>query len=146
MLKIKRGAFVTLKKQGELRGCIGHMSEDTPLCTVIGAMALQASFNDTRFSPLTQKELSQVEIEISVLTPFTRIDSADEIVLGVDGVIVKKGNQQAVFLPQVATETGWSKEVFLDQLCYKAGLNAGDWMDAELFTFQADVFSESEFH
>lgn len=146
MLKIKRGAFVTLKKQGELRGCIGHMSEDTPLCTVIGAMALQASFNDTRFSPLTQKELPQVEIEISVLTPFTRIDSADEIVLGVDGVIVRKGNQNAVFLPQVATETGWSKEVFLDQLCYKAGLKAGDWKDAELFRFQADVFSESEFH
>jgi hypothetical protein len=146
MLKIKRGAFVTLKKQGELRGCIGHMSEDTPLCTIIGALALRASFNDTRFSPLTQEELSQVEIEISVLTPFTRIDSADQIVLGVDGVIVKKGNQQAVFLPQVATETGWSKEVFLDQLCYKAGLKAGDWKDAELFTFQANVFSESEFH
>lgn len=145
-LKIKRGAFVTLKKNGELRGCIGHMSEDTPLCTIVGAMALQAAFNDTRFSPLTQQELAQVDIEISVLTPISKIKSADEIVLGRDGVIVKKGNKQAVFLPQVATETGWSKEVFLNQLCYKAGLNAGDWKNAELFTFQADVFSESEFH
>jgi len=146
LLKIKRGAFVTLRKHGELRGCIGHMSEDTPLCTVVGQMALQAAFNDSRFDRLTQQELSQVEIEISALTPFTRIKSADEIVLGRDGVIVKKGNRQAVFLPQVATETGWSKEVFLDQLCHKAGLNAGDWKNAELFTFQADVFSESEFH
>jgi AmmeMemoRadiSam system protein A len=146
MLKIKRGAFVTLNKNEQLRGCIGHMSEDTPLCTMVGAMALQAAFNDTRFSPLTKEELSQVEIEISVLTPFTQIKSADEIKLGRDGVIVKKGNKQAVFLPQVANETGWSKEKFLDQLCYKAGLNAGDWKDAELFTFQADVFGEADFH
>jgi AmmeMemoRadiSam system protein B/AmmeMemoRadiSam system protein A len=145
MLKMKRGVFVTLKKHGDLRGCIGHMIEDTPLCTIVGSMALQAAFNDTRFSQLTRKELPQVEIEISVLTPFTRVDNADAIVMGRDGVIVKKGGRQAVFLPQVASETGWSKEVFLDQLCYKAGLSAGDWKDAELFTFQADVFSESDF-
>ena len=146
MLKVKRGCFVTLKKKGDLRGCIGHMSGDVPLCTVVGAMALQAAFNDNRFSPLTQDELSEVEIEISVLTPFKKINSADDIVLGRDGVIVKKGGRQAVFLPQVATETGWSKEVFLNQLCYKAGLNSGDWKSSELFTFQADVFSETEFH
>jgi len=146
MLKIKRGAFVTLKKDGELRGCIGHMAEDTPMCTTIGAMALQAAFNDTRFDKLTQNELSRVEIEISVLSAFTQVKNADEIVLGRDGVIVKKSGRQAVFLPQVATETGWSKEMFLDQLCYKAGLDAGDWKNADLFTFQADVFSESEFH
>jgi len=146
MLKIKRGAFVTLNKNKQLRGCIGHMSQDTPLSTNVGAMTLQAAFNDTRFSPLTKEELPQLEIEISVLTPFTKIKSADEIKLGIDGVIVKKGNKQAVFLPQVATETGWDKETFLDQLCYKAGLNAGAWKDADLFTFRADVFSESEFH
>ncbi len=145
-LKIKRGCFVTLKKNGDLRGCVGRMSGDVPLCTVVGSMALQAAFNDTRFSPLTKDELSLVEIEISVLTPFKKINSADDIVLGKDGVIVKKGERQAVFLPQVATETGWNKEVFLEQLCYKAGLNASDWKNAELFTFQADVFSEQEFH
>jgi MEMO1 family protein len=144
--KIKRGAFVTLKKNGELRGCIGHMAEDSPLITTVGAMALQAAFNDSRFNPLTPQELSQVEIEISVLTPFAKIKNADDIVLGRDGVVVKKGNKQAVYLPQVATETGWSKDEFLDQLCYKAGLNARDWKNAELFTFQADVFSEFEFH
>jgi len=146
LLKIKRGAFVTLRKHGELRGCIGEMREDRPLCTVIGSMALQAAFNDTRFNPLAEQELSQVEIEISVLTPVKPVKNAHEIVLGRDGVIVRKGNRQAVFLPQVATETGWSKEVLLDQLCFKAGLEAGDWKDAELFTFQADVFSESQFH
>jgi len=144
-LKIKRGAFVTLKKHGELRGCIGHMSEDTPLCTLVGAMALQSAFNDTRFRPLAENELEQIEIEISVLTPYKKIKNADEIVLGRDGVIIKKGNRQAVFLPQVAIETGWSKEVFLDQLCFKAGLKAGDWKNAELYTFQADVFSEKDF-
>jgi AmmeMemoRadiSam system protein B/AmmeMemoRadiSam system protein A len=145
-LKIKRGCFVTLKKNGELRGCIGQMSGNVPLCTVVGSMALQAAFNDTRFSPLKQGELSSVEIEISVLTPFKQINNADDIVLGRDGVIIKKGERQAVFLPQVATETGWSKEVFLEQLCYKAGLSPDDWKNAELFTFQADVFGEKEFH
>lgn len=143
-LKIKRGVFVTLKKHNELQGCIGNMSEDIPLCTNVGAMTLQAAFNDPRFNPLRQQELSQVQIEISVLTPYKRIKNSDEIVLGRDGVIVKKNNKQAVFLPQVATETGWNKEQFLDQLCYKAGLKAGDWKNADLFTFQADVFSESD--
>lgn len=143
-LKAKRGAFVTLRKHGELRGCIGIMTADRPLSTVVGAMALQAAFNDTRFNPLTRNELPQVEIEVSVLTPFKEVNSANDIVLGRDGVVVRKGNKQAVFLPQVATETGWSKEVLLDQLCYKGGLQAGDWKNAQLFTFQADVFSESE--
>jgi AmmeMemoRadiSam system protein B/AmmeMemoRadiSam system protein A len=145
MLKIKRGAFVTLTKHGELRGCIGRMAEDTPLCTVVGSMALQAALNDTRFSPLTQEELSLIEYEISVLTPLTQVGSADDIVLGRDGVVVKKGEYQAVFLPQVASENGWSKEMFLDQLCLKARLKPGDWKNAQLFTFQADVFGDSEF-
>jgi AmmeMemoRadiSam system protein B/AmmeMemoRadiSam system protein A len=145
-LKIKRGAFVTLKKHGELCGCIGHMLENTPMCTIVSSMTLQAAFNDARFTPLTQQELPQVEIEISILSPFTKIKNADEIVLGRDGVIVKKGSRHAVFLPQVAKETGWIKEIFLDQLCYKAGLMAGDWKNAELFTFQADVFGEQDFH
>jgi AmmeMemoRadiSam system protein B/AmmeMemoRadiSam system protein A len=145
LMNSKRGAFVTLKKNGELRGCIGSMVETLPLYNVVGKMALQAAFNDTRFHPLEFNELSQIEIEISVLTPLVKINNADEIVLGRDGVVLKKGNKQAVFLPQVATEQGWSKEQFLTQLCYKAGLNATDWKTATLSTFKAEVFSEIDF-
>jgi hypothetical protein len=145
LMNSKRGAFVTLKKDGELRGCIGSLVENLPLYNVVGKMALQAAFNDNRFHPLEFNELTQVEFEISVLTPLVKIKNADEIVLGRDGVVLKKGNKQAVFLPQVAKEQGWSKEQFLTQLCYKARLNATDWETATLFTFRADVFSEKDF-
>ncbi|MDP4173363.1 MAG: AmmeMemoRadiSam system protein B [Bacteroidota bacterium] len=144
LMKIKRGAFVTLKLNGELRGCIGHMAEDIPIYATIGSMTLNAAFKDNRFDPLSPVELPKIRIEISVLTPFRRIGSADDIQLGRDGVLLKKGNYQAVFLPQVATETGWNKQTFLDQLSLKAGLNKGDWKEAELYTFQADIFSEKE--
>ena len=144
-MNTRRGAFVTLKKHGELRGCIGSMVENLPLYNVVGKMALQAAFNDNRFHPLEIGELSQIELEISVLTPLAKINNADEIVLGRDGVVLKKGNKQAVFLPQVAKEQGWSKEQFLTQLCYKAGLNATDWETATLYTFRAEVFSEKDF-
>jgi MEMO1 family protein len=145
LMNSKRGAFVTLKKDGELRGCIGSMVENLPLYNVVGKMALQAAFNDNRFHPLEFNELAHVEFEISVLTPLVQIKNADEIVLGRDGVVLKKGNRQAVFLPQVAKEQGWSKEQFLAQLCYKAGLNATDWETATLSTFRAEVFSEKDF-
>jgi AmmeMemoRadiSam system protein B/AmmeMemoRadiSam system protein A len=140
------GAFVTLRKQKDLRGCIGYMREDLPLCEVVGSMALQSAFNDQRFSPLSKEELLQVTIEISALTPYKLIKSEAEILLGRDGVVLKKGGKQAVFLPQVAAEMGWNKEELLDNLCRKAGLQAGDWkQDAQLSTFQAEVFDESEF-
>jgi len=140
-----RGAFVTLKKHGRLRGCIGHMAEDKPLCQVVSAMALQAAFNDRRFEQLRPDELSDIDIEISVLTPFREVPDADAIRVGIDGVRLKKNGRVAVFLPQVATEQGWDRNEMLDQLCRKAGLPAGSWKEgAQLYTFQADVFSESE--
>ena len=141
----KLGAFVTLRIKGELRGCIGYMREDLPLCEVVGSMAIQSAFNDTRFYPLTLDELSKTEIEISVLTPYKSISSAEEVLLGRDGVVVRKNNRQAVFLPQVATEMNWNKEQLLENLCRKAGLQPDDWKYAELFTFQAEIFEESEF-
>ncbi|MDR3611786.1 MAG: AmmeMemoRadiSam system protein B [Ignavibacteriaceae bacterium] len=144
-MNFNRGAFVTIKKQGELRGCVGSMSESLPLYAVVGRMALQAAFNDNRFHPLEPYELSQVKFEISVLTPMIKINSIDDIVLGRDGVLLKKGNKQAVFLPQVATEQKWNMDQFLTQLCYKAGLNANDWKTATLYTFRAEVFSEEDF-
>ena len=145
MLERNLGAFVTIRINGELRGCIGYMREDMPLCEVVGTMAIQSAFNDQRFYPLTWDEFQKVEIEISVLTPAKPIENYTEIVLGKDGVVIKKSGRQAVFLPQVATEMNWDREELLDNLCRKAGLLPGDWKDAQLFTFQAEVFEESQF-
>lgn len=144
----KRGVFVTLKKNGHLRGCIGYIYPVAPLVEAVRKMAIEAATGDPRFSPVKFEELKNIEIEISVLTVPKKVKSADEIVLGRDGVIVKRGFHQGVFLPQVADETGWSKEEFLRQLCWqKAGLSPDAWKDeeTELYTFQAEVFSESEF-
>jgi AmmeMemoRadiSam system protein B/AmmeMemoRadiSam system protein A len=142
-----QGAFVTLKKDGQLRGCIGHMSEDRPLCQVVGAMALQAAFNDRRFPPLEYDELENIEIEISVLTPYKEIESPEAIQIGRDGVVLRKGDRSAVFLPQVAVEQGWGRDEMLARLCRKAGLGEDCWSeDAEFYTFQAEVFGESDHH
>jgi len=142
----KRGVFVTLNKQGQLRGCIGHMAEDMPLCRCVGMMALQSAFSDRRFPPVELEELDDIEIEISVLTPFELIPSADDIVIGRDGVVIKKGGRSAVYLPQVAPEQGWTVKETLDNLCRKAGLPKESWREgAELYIFQAEVFHEGEY-
>lgn len=144
-LKRKQGAFVTLRKKEDLRGCIGHMDNDRPLCETIGSMALQAAFNDPRFRPLTVDELPEIEIEISILTPDKKIENVEEIIPGRDGVLLKKEKRQAVFLPQVATERSWNRYQLLDNLCIKAGLKIGSWKkDSELYIFQAIIFRESE--
>jgi MEMO1 family protein len=146
ILQQPRGAFVTLKKHGELRGCIGRMVGDEPLVKIVGNMAIQAAFNDRRFSPLNADELKDVEIEISVLTPMKQVAGASDILVGRDGVLLSKDGHSAVFLPQVAKEQGWSREEMLDNLCRKAGLATGCWKKGARFsTFQAIVFSESEF-
>ena len=145
VFKEKRGVFVTLKKGGRLRGCIGTIMPVEPLVEAVRHMALEAAFDDPRFSPVTQDELPGIVIEISVLTVPKKVVGAEAITLGIDGVIVKKGFHQGVFLPQVAQETGWSKEEFLSELCsQKAGLSPDAWKhsDVELYTFQAEVFSE----
>ena len=145
-LQQPRGVFVTLRKKGDLRGCIGRMVSDEPLVRLVGIMSLQAAFNDRRFTQLTADELKDIEIEISVLTPMKRVAGADDIVVGRDGVLLTKDDHSAVFLPQVATEQGWNREQMLDHLCLKAGLTAGSWKKGAKFsTFQAIVFSESPF-
>ena len=118
---------MTLKKKGELRGCIGRIIPDEPLCKIVGVMAIQAAFNDPRFNPLTADELKDIEIEISVLTPMKQVAGVSDIVVGRDGVLLSKNAHHAVFLPQVATEQGWSREEMLDNLCLKAGLETGCW-------------------
>ncbi len=146
-LKEERGVFVTLHKDERLRGCIGNIMPVNKLYLAVQDMAISSSTKDPRFSPVKENELDDIEIEISVLTVPRKVKSADDIVMGRDGVIVKKGYRQGVYLPQVATETGWSKEEFLSSLCYsKAGLPRDAWKDGitELYTFQAEVFNEKE--
>ncbi|NOX97742.1 MAG: AmmeMemoRadiSam system protein A [Nitrospirae bacterium] len=144
-LREKRGVFVTLHKGGRLRGCIGRIMPGDELYKAVSLMAIESATADPRFSPVRAEELNEIEIEISVLTVPTRIKGIDEIELGRDGVIIKRGMGQGVFLPQVAREVGWSKEEFLSHLARdKAGLEADAWKDkdTEIFTFQAEVFSE----
>jgi AmmeMemoRadiSam system protein B/AmmeMemoRadiSam system protein A len=145
-LSCLQGAFVTLKEGGELRGCIGHIPPDSELGKTVGAMALQAAFNDPRFSPVELSELKNLEIEISALTPMKPIADAREIVVGRDGILMSKGGASAVFLPQVAAENNWDRNETLDNLCKKAGLQAGCWKNGARFqVFQAEVFSEHQF-
>lgn len=145
-LKENCGAFVTLRtKEGQLRGCIGTFEADQPLWQVVQKMAISAATQDPRFNPVTRQELDDLKIEISVLSPRKRVRSAEEIVLGQHGVWLEREGRSGVFLPQVATETGWSKEEFLSQLCsQKAGLPSDCWKDSGtlIYTFTAEVFEE----
>jgi AmmeMemoRadiSam system protein B/AmmeMemoRadiSam system protein A len=146
-LKIQAGAFVTLKEDGALRGCIGRFSADIPLYKLIRQMAVASSTEDNRFDPVSVKEISRLEIEISILSPLKKISSPDEIILGKHGIYIKKGYASGTFLPQVATETGWSLEEFLGHCARdKAGIGWDGWREAQLFTYEACVFSEKEFN
>jgi len=139
------GAFVTLHEAGELRGCIGNMVGHGPLYQTIADMAIEAATGDPRFQKLSPGEIDKTSLEISVLSPLQKVKNADEIKIPGHGVIVKNGFNSGVYLPQVATETGWSKEEFLTSLCaQKAGLKPDAWKDpaTELYTFTAEVFGE----
>ncbi|MBI4707893.1 MAG: AmmeMemoRadiSam system protein A [Candidatus Omnitrophica bacterium] len=141
------GVFVSLHENNSLRGCIGSLCASGPLFLAVRDMAIQAALCDPRFPSLTISELPQVEIEISVLSKMKRINSIEEIELGKHGVMVKKGSCCGVYLPQVALETGWSKEEFLSSLCaHKAGLPSEAWKDkfTEVCIFGAEVFSEKD--
>ena len=146
-LNLKNGAFVTLNKKGELRGCIGTFVSNEPLYKTVVEMAIASCSQDYRFEPVKEGEIKDIEIEISVLSEPKQIDDWHKIRLGIDGVIIRKGFSSGVFLPQVATETGWDLETFLGQLCYqKAGLPWDSFKDsaAKIDIFQANVFSEKE--
>ena len=141
------GAFVTIRKQGSLRGCIGNIIARQSLYLTVRDMAIEAASNDPRFPSVTADELRDIDIEISVLTEPERVGNVDEIKMGTHGVIVKRGFASGVFLPQVATETGWTREEFLSNLCaHKAGLSPDAWKDedTQLFRFTAQVFGEKE--
>lgn len=146
-VELHRGAFVTLKERGQLRGCIGRFEPDIPLYSVVQQMAVAAATQDPRFRPVSPGELDKLEYEISVLSPLRKVKNAYEIVTGKHGVQVSKGFHGGVFLPQVATETGWTKEEFLSELCsQKAGLPRDCWKDPSvtLQVFTAQVFPEEK--
>ena len=141
-LREPRGAFVTIYKKGELRGCIGQIVARMPLAEAVAAMAEEAAFRDPRFMPVRPGELSDLTIEISVLTPLQKIDSTDEIEVGKHGIVIARDGSMGLLLPQVATEYGWNRTEFLEHCCLKAGLSANTWKDkeTEIYIFSADVF------
>jgi AmmeMemoRadiSam system protein B/AmmeMemoRadiSam system protein A len=145
-LLVPAGAFVTLTEKGALRGCIGSFNPQQPLYQVVQSMAVAAATEDYRFSPVTAKEVPEIEIEISVLTPLKKINSINEIVLGKHGIYIKKGARSGTFLPQVATGTGWNLEEFLGHCAQdKAFIGWNGWKDADIYTYEAIVFHEKEF-
>lgn len=137
------GAFVTLHKNGRLRGCVGHFGSDVPLHAVVREMAYAAAFEDPRFHPVTAEELPDIRIEISVLTPLRRIRDIREFDYGRQGIFIRKGAHSGTFLPQVAEETHWTKEEFLGHCARdKAGIGWDGWKEAELYTYEAILFHE----
>ncbi|MFA5059759.1 MAG: AmmeMemoRadiSam system protein B [Candidatus Omnitrophota bacterium] len=143
----EEGAFVTLHQKGKLRGCIGNILGRGPLYLTVRDMAIASATQDPRFAPVNAQELKDVEIEVSVLSKPRRITDINELEVGVHGAIVKRGFHQGLFLPQVATEFGWSKEEMLENLCtHKAGLLADAWKDPQttIEIFSAQVFSEKD--
>lgn len=137
------GAFVTLNMNGRLRGCIGQFTADIPLYQAVQEMAIAAAVRDNRFDPVTTDELPRLQIEISVLTPMRKVSSIDEIILGRHGIYLRKGSRGGTFLPQVATETGWTRQEFLGHCARdKAGIGWDGWKDADIYVYEAYVFGE----
>ena len=143
-LENDRGAFVTLNERGQLRGCIGYVSAVQPLYETIRGAAISAALKDPRFPPVKKDELDQLTYEISVLSPFHRIYNTDQIEVGKHGLMIRKGRNEGLLLPQVATDNNWNRLTFLQQTCRKAGLPKDAWEDAEtdIFVFSAFVFGE----
>ncbi len=143
VLKGKRGAFVTLHVDGELRGCIGYPLPYKPLIETISAMALAAATEDTRFESIRESELGRMNVEISVLTLPRPVQDPAEVEVGRHGIIVTKGSYQGLLLPQVPLEYGWDRETFLRHGSLKAGLPDDAWKKgASIQVFEAQVFSE----
>lgn len=135
-------AFVTLTRGGRLRGCIGFTEAVEPLYRTVQMCAVAAATEDPRFPPVTPREVDDLRLEISVLTPMVPI-RPEEVTVGLHGLMIRKGGRRGLLLPQVATEHGWDRLTFLSQLCVKAGLPGHAWeKGAELFAFSAEVFGE----
>lgn len=141
----KAGLFISLYKQGKLRGCIGRFTPDLPLHKLIQEIAVASALRDHRFHPVTASEIPELKIEISVLTPLVKIESIDEIELGRHGIYIKSGSQTGTYLPQVALNTGWTKLEFLEHCSAdKAGIGRNGWKEAEIFIYEALIIKEEE--
>jgi len=142
LLRRELGAFVTLKRGGQLRGCIGSVIGNAPVFQTVWNMAQSAAFYDPRFQPLRQGELDDLELEISILGPVERCPDPALVEIGRHGLIMRQGARQGLLLPQVPVEWGWNREQFLAQTCRKAGLPASAWRDpaTEIYWFEAVVF------
>ncbi|MCS7199187.1 MAG: AmmeMemoRadiSam system protein A [Caldimicrobium sp.] len=141
----KRALFVTLYKERSLRGCVGNIAPEEALYKEVCKVVLASAFEDPRFPPLNKEELPLIDIEISLLSPFKKV-GPEEIVIGRDGIYVKKGFRRGLLLPQVATENNWDRETFLAHACLKAGLPKDCYLDpeVEIYVFTVEVIRESE--
>jgi AmmeMemoRadiSam system protein A len=144
VLRRPSGAFVTLKRSGKLRGCIGRMESELPLWETVALMARAAAFEDPRFPPVTADELAGLDLEISVLTPFEPLEDTSLLEVGKHGLLVEKGFYRGVLLPQVAVEQNWDAGEFLANVCLKASLPVDAWKDPDtrLFVFSATIIEE----
>ncbi|MBI4797538.1 MAG: AmmeMemoRadiSam system protein A [Desulfarculus sp.] len=145
-LTFQRGAFVTIHRRGQLRGCIGNFTSPHDLVTTVGEMAQAAATQDPRFMPVRPMELGEIDLEISVLSPLRPIQDVNEIEVGRHGIYIIAPRGRGVLLPQVATEQGWDRDTFLEHTCLKAGLNPGCWRDpqTQVLIFSAQVFGERD--
>lgn len=143
-LNMRNGCFVTIKQDGDLRGCIGNFQSELPLFREVADMAAASATKDPRFYPLQEMDVETISLEISVLSPLAKIESIDEIVIGKHGIYLEKGYYRGVLLPQVATEHEWDRETFLKQTCLKAGLPTDAWEseDADIYIFSAQIFGD----
>lgn len=136
--------FITVRKNGSLRGCIGNTRPVMSLYQAVIKNAVAACSGDPRFPPLTKEELMDIDVEVSILSPLNPVKNVEEIQAGKHGLVIRKGMQSGLLLPQVAAEFGWDRETFLEQLCVKAGLPKGSWKEAELYTFTAEILKEEK--
>lgn len=145
-LNKRSGCFVTIKQNGQLRGCIGNFQSELPLFKEVAQMAQASAAKDPRFYPLKESDLDNFSLEISVLSPLKKIEDIEEIQIGEHGIYIEKSFYRGVLLPQVAVEHDWDRLTFLKQTCIKAGLPTDAWKaeDAEIYIFSAQVFGEEE--
>ncbi len=144
-LNERAGCFVTIKKNGQLRGCIGNFQSRKPLYQEVAEMAVAAATQDPRFPPLRASEIADIQLEITVLSPLEKISGPEDIVIGEHGIYLEQGFHRGVLLPQVATEQQWDVITFLEQTCNKAGLDRNAWQlpTTEIYRFRGQIIHQN---